>query len=169
LSDLILDIGCGKNPHPNANVAVDIKREVRPTIVCDVRKLPFKDEAFDGLYCWEIIEHFGPRELHPLMAEWTRVLKRGGFTDIKTPDCWRGNIIFVFTYPFMKSYHYERTTEPAYDPGEPYGYHKSFLTRNSLKRLLKEHGIEKIKFSNYKVERWKGILAKQVHYVGRKH
>jgi len=168
MSGLVLDIGCGKNPHPNADVTLDIKREVEPTIICDVRKLPFKDEVFDGLYCWEIVEHFGPREIHPLMTEWTRVLKHGGFIDIKTPDCWRLNIISVFTYPFMKNYHYMKTTEQSYDPGTIYDYHKTSFTRDSLKRLLREHEIGNIKFSNYKVERWKGIIAKQVHYVGRK-
>lgn len=55
----------------------------------DCRDLPFKDEVCDFVYSSHLIEDM----LHwsPLLVEWTRVLKKGGYLIILVPDRVRWN------------------------------------------------------------------------------
>ncbi len=65
----VLDIGSGNDPFPYATVLADryleltphrdgeIKRDVRPLVICDIQHLPFKDNAFDYVYCSHVLEH----------------------------------------------------------------------------------------------------------------
>jgi dolichol-phosphate mannosyltransferase len=44
----------------------------------DIRKLPFEDGAFDGVYNLGVVEHFEPAELGGLFSELARVVRPGG-------------------------------------------------------------------------------------------
>ncbi len=50
---------------------------------CDVTKLPFKDQEFDGAIANSILEHLEDEET--ALSEWSRVLKPGGRILIVTP------------------------------------------------------------------------------------
>ena len=65
----VLDIGSGGDPFPYATVLADryletsrhrwaqFKSEDKPVVVCDIKYLPFKDKAFDYVYCSHVLEH----------------------------------------------------------------------------------------------------------------
>ena len=60
---LTLDVGCGNRKLGDVNV--DIKRSVCPDVVCDIHYLPFKNEQFNIVYCYHVLEHRG---VEPLKA-----------------------------------------------------------------------------------------------------
>jgi SAM-dependent methyltransferase len=87
--ELVLDVGSGDKPFWRADVIVDkdvVDDKQRGTrkmlfdkrkyfVQADVENLPFKDKAFDFVFCSHLLEHV----LHPDRAikELTRVAKRG--------------------------------------------------------------------------------------------
>lgn len=87
--DLVLDVGSGDKPFWRADVIVDKypkdnKQRISGSIIFDKRKLfikadvedlPFKDKAFDFVFCSHLLEHVeNPTKA---LAEITRVGKRG--------------------------------------------------------------------------------------------
>src|SRR5258706_10685438 len=68
------------------DLAIDPRGE-RPGVQllrADARLLPFRDGAFDALYCYHVLEHVpGPAAA---VAEARRVLSRGGFAFFGTPN-----------------------------------------------------------------------------------
>ena len=97
-----LDIGCFNSPmpselklkYPNAEIcAIDHAEKVVEKMkgyfpdvfykVGDVRSLPYKDEYFDYAVAGEVLEHMERPE--PLLKEWMRVLKPGGWLAISVP------------------------------------------------------------------------------------
>src|SRR5438132_2353700 len=85
----VLDVGCGygRNSIPIANtkkasvVACDIslsmsrsvRERVLPFILCDLRKLPFRDSSFDCLICSVVLIHLRQIEIDEAIAELKRV------------------------------------------------------------------------------------------------
>ncbi|MHA4847435.1 methyltransferase domain-containing protein [Flavitalea antarctica] len=85
-SGIIMDIGSGHNPVPNANILADfypedtIHRaasmvEDRPVIVCSVDRVPMLDKSIDFVICSHIVEHVDS----PIRAgnELARIAKAG--------------------------------------------------------------------------------------------
>ena len=84
---VVLDIGSGHYPFPNATVLADLYlgesphrselliRDNRPLFLCDVHNLPFRDRSIDFVYCSHVLEHVQ----NPFKAclEIIRVGKRG--------------------------------------------------------------------------------------------
>lgn len=80
LVELELDVGCGKRRLGDVNV--DINREVRPDVVCDIHYLPFKDAQFEVVYCFHVLEHKGVRP-EKAIRELRRVSKK--IVEIQVP------------------------------------------------------------------------------------
>jgi ubiquinone/menaquinone biosynthesis C-methylase UbiE len=78
-----LEIGGGKKPQ-GGYLHMDIKKIPGVDIVGDVRKLPFKDGELDEIFGHWILEHFYYREIPEILAEWKRVLKKGGLLHLVT-------------------------------------------------------------------------------------
>ncbi len=94
----MLVVGCGEGvevdhlarevqaPVVGLDLAIDPRGE-RPGVQllrADARHLPFRDGAFDALYCYHVLEHVpGPAAA---VAEARRVLSRGGFAFFGTPN-----------------------------------------------------------------------------------
>lgn len=109
----ILDVGCGEgraisviNRHRRHYVTgVDIFRPYlekcrgrayhNELILCDVRFLPFKDESFDVVVCFEVLEHLEKRDGLTLIGQLERLARRQVM--ISTPvgfqrqGPWQGN------------------------------------------------------------------------------
>lgn len=87
---LIADLGSGP-VSPNMQdegtvVSFDIRPEVKPDVVCDVRYLPVPDETFDIVFSSHTLEHFGWRNVDKVLKEWIRILKVGGELRLAVPN-----------------------------------------------------------------------------------
>jgi 2-polyprenyl-3-methyl-5-hydroxy-6-metoxy-1,4-benzoquinol methylase len=101
----ILDIGCGYGwceliflkRKANKIVGIEIsendlktaKENVKDDKVCfkigSAISLPFENESFDTIVCWEVIEHIQKDTENIMFAEANRVLKKNGVFYLSTP------------------------------------------------------------------------------------
>ncbi len=90
---------------------VDIKPELLPNIVGDIRHLPFRDLSFDCLLCCQVLEHIPFRELKGVLKEFNRIVKNSVIIsiprkrehlkiEIETPLI--GHSLLIIKNPFMK-------------------------------------------------------------------
>ncbi|MGQ9688164.1 MAG: class I SAM-dependent methyltransferase [Desulfobaccales bacterium] len=121
----VLDVGCGNQPYrpflpPEVEyVALDypftqagLHPRVRPGIYGDARTLPFADQSFDAVLCFQVLEHVDRPEA--VIRELARVLKPGGLGLLSAPFCYNLH---------MEPYDFYRFS--------PYG----------VKALLESHGL----------------------------
>lgn len=95
---MILEIGCGKNRYPNATIAIDIKRDSDCDLVADALFLPFKENIFEIVLSFEVLEHlYNPSKG---LMEMRRVLKEEGQLVISVPNVteWR-RILSIYRHP----------------------------------------------------------------------
>ncbi len=86
---LIIDIGSGgQSPYfpEGTPVRADIREDVHPDILCDVRQIPEPDNKYDIAYAADVLEHFGHGGSKQLLKEWTRILKVGGEIRVIVPN-----------------------------------------------------------------------------------
>jgi SAM-dependent methyltransferase len=96
----VLDIGCGYGwfllyalgKAPKAVCGVDNTLQVvglQDDYLCldeaDARHLPWPNETFDTIVCWDVIEHLPKNSEKEFFAEASRVLKPGGRLYLSTP------------------------------------------------------------------------------------
>ena len=90
----VLDLGCGTGHSfrllaPRATIGVDVEPaalagQERPTVVADMRELPFADASFASVLSVQSIEHVPDPER--ALAEARRVLEPGGVAIFVTPN-----------------------------------------------------------------------------------
>lgn len=107
-TDRVLDIGSGDYPFPLATVLADryltpsehrhgsIVRDGKPLVIADVAWLPFRDKAFDFVYCSHVLEHVD--DPVRACAELMRVGKRGF---IETPTMGK-DVLFAWAREMHK-------------------------------------------------------------------
>ncbi len=80
----ILDLGCGKRKHEGA-VGIDCEKDSAADVIHDLNKFPypFKDNTFDLIYCFDILEHLD--DIIKVMEELYRISKPGAKIIIGTP------------------------------------------------------------------------------------
>ena len=86
---LIADIGSGPvSPYfaEGKSVSFDIREDMRPDVVCDIRNLPVPSETFDIVFSSHTLEHFSWLSIDKVLKEWTRVLKVGGELRVIVPN-----------------------------------------------------------------------------------
>ena len=81
----ILSLGSGKNQSIAGAVRVDINPGTSPDVLHDLNKIPWPldDDAFDLIYCTDIIEHL--TDVVKTMEEIHRVARTGARVFITTP------------------------------------------------------------------------------------
>lgn len=113
----VLDLGCGTGhsfellaPRESVGVDVDARSladQARPTVVADMRSLPFGDATFDSVACMHAIEHVP--DAAAVLAEAVRVLRDDGVAIFVTPN----RLTFGKPDEIIDPYHYVE-----YDPDE---------------------------------------------------
>ena len=128
-----LIIGCGQRLHKdietNGNkkfdnpVTLDINPDCKPDVLWDLEKLPlpFKDNEFDEIHAYEVLEHTGQQGDHKFFfdqfTEFWRILKPGGLLCATTPkwdstgawgDPSHKRIINDMTLVFLSQYEYRK-------------------------------------------------------------
>lgn len=151
----IVDIGCGvghgcEHLAPRPSVGVDIVPDVlagqpRPTVVADMRALPFPSGRFAGAISVHAIEHVPDPER--AAAEMHRVLAPGGVAAVWTPN----RLTFAIPDEIIDPYHYvefapdelQQLLAEIFDRVELYGLFASerymrihIRERRRLRRLL---------------------------------
>ena len=155
----VLHAGAGRYtqlpPHYRDFVAttVDIDAATQPDLVADVRDLSFiEDESFDAVYAAHLLEHFPPWELPFVLGELTRVLKVGGFLEVRVPF---GEAVFTALsqgHPLHGPL-YESSLGPITPHDILYGHgpsiragqdamaHRTVFTTESLRQALADVGL----------------------------
>jgi SAM-dependent methyltransferase len=94
----ILDFGCGSKPYESlfvnakAYIGVDIKAsghdhlDSKIDFFYDGAHLPFPDESFDAIVCFEVLEHVF--NINEILTELNRVLKPNGKLLFSIPFAW---------------------------------------------------------------------------------
>ena len=112
----ILDVGCGEGRFighdPKRIIGVDYNKnsiqlcqnERYNVKLARVTELPFKDSSFDAVHCAHVIEHLFPEDVHKLLNEMNRVLKKDGIFCLRAPLLHRG---FYHDLTHIKPYYPE--------------------------------------------------------------
>lgn len=128
------DLWIGDDNEWHELVTVDIFPEHNPDVVHDLSQLPlpFKDDTFDEIHAYEVLEHLAPqgdyKHFFAEFNEYHRILKPGGFL-MATVPWWQGRwawgdpghtrVIMPETLSFLRPEHYKqlgRTKSSDYRP-----------------------------------------------------
>lgn len=82
---LKLHLGCGGR-HFEDYVNVDWRKTRATDLVCDIRKLPYRDSSVELIETYHVIEHLPRHDLPKALKEWHRVLIDEGRLIIECPD-----------------------------------------------------------------------------------
>jgi len=101
----ILEIGVGNKTLSNLlkNIGykvktIDILPELKPDVIGDVRKLPFDDNEFQAVLCYEVLEHLPYKDFIIALSELDRVSQK--FVFISLPY-WNASFEFIFKFPML--------------------------------------------------------------------
>jgi methionine biosynthesis protein MetW len=159
----LLDLGCNngtftiivaKSVGASEIYGIDIDKEVvnearkrgvvAYTLDLNSNKLPFKDDYFDLIIMFEVIEHL----VNPdnALREARRVLKPSGFFVLTTPNLasWLNRILLLLGYQPTYLDVSTETSVGHFHRGEPLGHVRGFTLR-ALKGLLEYHGFKIVK------------------------
>jgi predicted SAM-dependent methyltransferase len=85
---MIIDLGSGPWPKPDADVHVDIMAFPHVEVVHDLLKVPypFSSGCATKVYLNDVIEHISWFDVQRVLTECFRLLDKGGVLDITCPD-----------------------------------------------------------------------------------
>lgn len=136
---LIADLGSGPvSPQFDDGkvISFDIREEVKPDVICDLRRIPVPDQVFDIVFSSHTLEHFSFQALDKIIKEWTRILKVGGELRLIVPNL-----------RYVAKRLYEDKVQPT-DLWVMYGeqdysknFHAAGFTPNILKSLIAATGL----------------------------
>jgi len=92
----LLDVGCGFNElvrRHGEGVGVDVYPWPEIDILCDTRRLPFRDASFDTTALLAVLNHVPPRDREAVLKEVHRVLRPAGRLLVTMLDPVTGRII----------------------------------------------------------------------------
>jgi ubiquinone/menaquinone biosynthesis C-methylase UbiE len=160
----ILDAGCGRGEtllacaRAGADVAgvdyseaaVEITRETLAEYpeadirVGDVTALPWPDNSFDRVQNSDVIEHLDPPQTVPMLKEFRRVLKPGGFALLHTaPNRLFMDISWPVMRPVLRALGHAEVVKDMEDWFEvAENYHVNEQSVHSLRGAMREAGFE---------------------------
>jgi len=89
--DSILEVGIWNSfvsdyleKHGYDLITLDVKKDIEPDVVADVRKLPFGEESFEMIVACEVLEHIPFDEFGKVLSQFYRIA--GSYVIISVPD-----------------------------------------------------------------------------------
>lgn len=88
MSQVIIDIGSGPHPKPDATIRMDLHHWAGVTHVHNLVHIPypFQTDSADKVYLGDVIEHLTCFDAPKVLKEIHRILKPGGYLEITCPD-----------------------------------------------------------------------------------
>ena len=144
----VLELGCGENRHPAADVAVDVRQLSGVDFTCDLENPPWPIETgeFDAIYSAYLAEHIPYPKLPNFLLEAIRVLKPGGKVVFLVPNTeaqlawiqenkngWDGKDAFRSCSEVLFGTH-----SPDYKP------HSSYLSPEIAQKLFRDAGFNDV-------------------------
>jgi hypothetical protein len=137
---LMLNLGCG-DKKISGYINIDIRKECKPDLVCNVCKLPYEPNTVDRILASDILEHIGIHDLKGVLMHWHDILKKDGTLIIKTP-----NLDTIIDYYKTGKIPFEELVRKIYGQQDYEGnYHFTGFNPDSLYRELMYIGFVKIK------------------------
>jgi predicted SAM-dependent methyltransferase len=136
---LIADIGVGTqaSPWPDGEVVTfDIREEVKPDVICDVRYLPVPDQTFDIVFSSHTLEHFPWPSVDRVLKEWSRIIKVGGELRLVVPNL-RWSARHILDDTMVPEDYWVLYGEQDY----PKNHHSVGFTPNTLGALIRSIGV----------------------------
>lgn len=122
----------------------------------DIRQLGLPDESVDEIFSAHTIEHFVRWEAVAMLADWQRMLRRGGRLVLETPDFWR--CVLWLWHPLGRRRQAARSQfyGNQWDRLE-YETHRYVWSASELKRVLRDTGFSRVNLTH----------RTETHYPGR--
>lgn len=115
-------------------------------IVADAHKLPFKNNFFDGLVCFEMLEHVEQPEI--VISEMFRVLKKKSYSLILVPT---DNLLFKVVW-FLWNLRFKHWSHA----------HVQSFQKDSLEQLFRKIGFNVIRSDTFNLGMLKQVTVQKV-------
>lgn len=131
-----LNLGCGAN-HMEGYINIDIRipKTKQPDFVCDITRLPYKQETIDEIVSYHSFEHLTLNNAYHGLRLWHKILVKGGKLIIECPDikelCRR---VSEGEYQFINNIYGLGRNE--------YDFHRYGWTGETLSQILNEVGFK---------------------------
>jgi ubiquinone/menaquinone biosynthesis C-methylase UbiE len=144
----VLDVGCGRGLMAPVVTAAggrytgaDFVPSGKgfPLAQADAQFLPFLDEQFDAVFCFDAMEHFP--DLHAAAREFRRVLRPGGFWFLSIPNY--ANVAGLVKKAYEGLGWYERDTWAPFRRWQAQEL-EQFITPGLVRRVARDAGFSKI-------------------------
>lgn len=143
---LKLNVGCGNKKKPEY-INVDLDSLVKPDIVLNVSSaLPFKDDRFNAIEAYHVIEHIFPWLVLDVLREFFRILKPQGLLAIECPNIEAASTWLVGNSQY--GWDSQMGMWPIYGDPNPKNslyMHKWGYTPVTLLNILKDAGFRNIR------------------------
>ena len=138
MSDLRLELGCGRFPHPGYKT-IDVESYANPDYLGDFRTMDFTD--VEEIRSHHLLEHFDRKEVIEVLKLWHKWLKPRGTIVIETPDV--EQICYFFTHPTKCWANRETLVRALYGSQEAgWAYHKDGWYEEKYREVLPQVGFE---------------------------
>lgn len=159
-----INAGCGRHVLDgwiNVDAQISPKAKRPPEHVCDLRQIPLPDGCAHEVMAIHVFEHFYYWEAQDVIAEWRRLLAKGGLLVLELPNLVKCCQNLLSGQMYEAKHPHQMSMWGIYgDPQgrDPFMHHKWGWTPHSLIEFLQSHGF---KDAQERPTKW--------HLVGQKH
>lgn len=140
-----LNLGCGGQVK-TGYINVDRYVSAPGVIPMDIFTLPFASNSIDEILSEHMLEHLGKFEVPLALAEWARVLKRGGLLQLNLPNLeWCINEWLAKPEADRWGWQLDTIFGLQTHPGE---YHKTGFTAARLRQLLTDAKFDQVEITD---------------------
>ena len=144
-----LHLGCGKRYIPGF-IHVDLANFKHINYKRNVKNLScFKSNSVDLIYACQVLEYFDVDEIHVVLKEWRRVLKKNGTLRLSVPNFEKINLLYQ-----NKKLKLEKIIGTIYGKwpiNKKHIYHKIIFDFDYLKKILVKNKFKKIRYWDWRL------------------